>query len=136
MENSFNVNIFSFLFSIFEKMIKFLDIFKKTKKEYILCSAVWYKELELKFNFSSNVLPVNCDKGLVFCGFRHVHCIRTMSSITGKRSVTAEVGHYVQGFLTSENRFVDRKEGLQIAKNSKQIIHKNFLNQLFSEDLW
>jgi hypothetical protein len=31
-----------------------------------------------------------------------------------KGSVTSEVGEYIQGFLTSKNRFVDREEGAKI----------------------
>ena len=65
--------------------------------ETILCAAIWYKELELKKTFEHNVLPVNCDVGLVFCGHRHPQCMYTMCSITGLRSVTPECGEYVQG---------------------------------------
>ena len=102
--------------------------------ERILCSAIWYKDLELKKVFDSNVLPVNCDRGLVFCGFRHPQCMYTMCSITGLRSVTPEVGEYVQGFLTNLNRFVDRKEGAEIAFYANQIPEQK--ETLFSEDLW
>jgi hypothetical protein len=43
--------------------------------------------------------------------------------MTGKRD--AEVGVHIQGFLTSENRFVDRKEAYTIAFNADQIIGPN-----------
>ena len=58
----------------------------------------------------------------------------TMVSITGIRSVESEVGDYIQGFLTSKNRFVDREEGarIQIANGHKI----DFENRLFSEDLY
>ena len=104
--------------------------------ERILCSAIWYKDIPLIKTFDCNVLPVNCDRGLVFCGFRHPHCMYSMCSVTGIRSVTSEIGEYVQGFLTSKNRFVDRIEGLEIARSAGQIIHNNYLTQLHSEDLW
>lgn len=105
--------------------------------EYILCSAIWYKDLVCKKDFIDNVNPLNVDKGLVFCGFRHLQCMRTMSSITGLRSVPSEVGKFEQGFLTSENRFVDRIEGMKIAINSKQVEeNKTISYKLFSEDLW
>jgi hypothetical protein len=111
----------------------------KSKFEYILCSAIWYKDLILKHIFDSNVLPINCDKGLVFCGHRHSQCMYTMCSITGLRSALPEVGEYVQGFLTSKNRFVDRKQALEIALAVGQVDEKNLGNSLiglFSEDLY
>ena len=43
----------------------------------------------------------------------------------------------VQGFITSTGEFVDRKEGLQIARDNNQIIYKNGNDLiLFSEDMW
>lgn len=42
-----------------------------------------------------------------------------------------------QGFLTSECKFVDRKEGLEIAKKYDQIIKKYGSNkELYSEDMF
>lgn len=36
-------------------------------KEFIICAAVWYKEIELKKNMPINTyLPKNLDKGIVF----------------------------------------------------------------------
>ena len=103
-------------------------------KEYILCAAIWYKELPLLHHFDSNVLPVNCDTGIVFCGYRHPHCMYSMASITGIRSVTPDCGTYIQGFLTSKNRFVDRYEALTLALNAGQTTKSQ--GQLFSEDIY
>ena len=72
----------------------------KTVKEYILCAAIWYKDIPLQ-KVIDGVLPKNCDRGLVVLGHRHGQCMWTMSSLTGLRSVTnAEdgVGEYEQGF--------------------------------------
>ena len=74
-------------------------------KEYILCSAIWYKELDTPVH-----RPKNIDKGAVICGLGHGHCISLLVALTGKRSVLPSVGEYVHGFLTSKNRFVDRIE--------------------------
>jgi hypothetical protein len=42
-----------------------------------------------------------------------------------------------QGFVTSTGRFVDRKEGLAIAKAANQIVKKHGSNrELYSEDLY
>lgn len=105
-------------------------------KEYILCAAIWYKEIPLKKEIPQ-VLPKNCDKGLVVLGHRHGQCMWTMSSLTGLRSVTNAtdgVGEYEQGFLTNTNRFVDRKEGGQIAFEVGQT--KELKTTLYSEDLY
>lgn len=112
-------------------------IIKMENCEYILCSAIWYKDLSLKQQLP-NMNPINIDKGIVLCGFRHLQCVRQLNNLTGLRSVRSEVGEYIQGFLTSENLFVNRAKGLQIAIASKQVeeyktIHNN---HLFSEDLW
>lgn len=105
--------------------------------EKISCSAIWYKDLKLKKVFTSNVLPINCDRGIVFCGHRHCQCMYSMCSITGLRSVETEVGKYVQGFLTTKNRFVDREEGAKIALGSGQIEKLNYSSKtLYSEDLY
>jgi len=105
-------------------------------KEYILCAAIWYKDIPLK-KVIDGVLPKNCDKGLVVLGHRHGQCMWTMGSLTGLRSVTnAEdgVGEYEQGFLTNTNRFVDREEGAQIAFDAIQIEQHKIT--LYSEDLY
>lgn len=106
------------------------------KKEYILCAAIWYKEIPLKKELPQ-VLPINCDKGLVVLGHRHGQCMWTMDCLTGLRSVTNApdgVGEYIQGFLTNTNRFVSREEAAQIAIDSKQI--KQHTITLYSEDLY
>lgn len=106
------------------------------EKEYILCAAIWYKEIPL-VKVINGVLPKNCDKGLVVLGHRHGQCMWTMGSLTGLRSVTNApdgVGEYEQGFLTNTNRFVGREEAAQIAFDSKQI--KQHTITLYSEDLY
>lgn len=106
-------------------------------KEYILCAAIWYKDINLIINdIPSDLLrPINCDSGIIFCGHRHPQCLYQMVAITGKKQY--EVGEEIQGFLTNLNRFVDRKEGAKIALESKQIDKLHFNNNvLYSEDLY
>ena len=106
-------------------------------KEYILCAAIWYKTLPL---IKPEVLelrgfrPYNVDKGIVFSGWRHPNCMYQMVAITGLRSVPIESGEYVQGFLTNKNRFVDRKEGGEIAFAANQT--DELKTTLYSEDLY
>jgi len=101
--------------------------------EYILCAAIWYKEIPLKKQIDG-VLPKNCDRGLVVLGHRHGQCMWTMGCLTGLRSVDGEVGEYEQGFLTNKNRFVGREEAAIIAFDAKQIEQEK--KTLFSEDLY
>ena len=107
------------------------------KKEYILCAAVWYKDIELK-KVIPQVLPKNCDRGIVVLGHRHGQALWTMSSLTGLRTCENGEdccgGEHVQGFLTNTNRFVDREEAAQIAFDSGQIEQHTIT--LYSEDLY
>ncbi len=110
-------------------------------EEYILCAAVWYKDLSLK---KPEILeprgfrPYNVDRGIVFSGWRHGNCIYQMVAITGLRSIPAEAGEEVQGFLTNKNRFVDREEGWDIAEAAGQINDRfrGSSRTLYSEDLY
>jgi hypothetical protein len=105
--------------------------------EYILCAAIWYKELPSQVH-----RPKNIDQGVVVCGHRHGNCISTTSALSGLRSVQFTpdgVGESVQGFLTNTNRFVDRLEALEIATNAAQVSVDKLYNPsigLFSEDLY
>ena len=105
------------------------------KEEYILCSAVWYDNFPLK---DKKVLrlrgfsPYNVDRGIVFCGWRHANCIYQAVAIMDKSS--NELGEVEQGFLTSKNRFVNRKEGGEIAFKAGQTLELK--TYLYSEDLW
>jgi len=99
------------------------------KKEYILCAAIWYHDLE-----TQRFLPANCEKGVVICGWRHSNCTATLTALTGKNR--DEIGDYTQGFITSKNRFVDRTEAAKIALENKQILHDREMNKLYTEDLY
>jgi hypothetical protein len=106
-------------------------------KEYILCAAVWYKEIPIKKEIPfESTNPINCLTGLVFSGHRHGQCIYTKCAITGLRD--AESGENEEGFLTSKNRFVSREEALVIALRENQVINITEIrgNRLFSEDLY
>lgn len=110
-------------------------------KEYILCAAVWYKDIPLvkpEILEPRGFRPYNVDRGLVVSGWRHGNCIYQMVAITGLRDIPAEVGESVQGFLTNKNRFVDREEGWKIAEAADQINDRvrGGSRSLFSEDLY
>jgi hypothetical protein len=105
-------------------------------KETIICAAIWYK-----MQPKAHLLPVNVDCGVVICGHRHGHCIYTMLALTKLRTVTNgenAVGEHEQGFLTSKNRFVDRREAREIALLSGQVELDAVQNkhELYSEDIY
>lgn len=63
---------------------------------------------------------------------RHHHVIREMA----QRGFGPECMHG-QGFVTDRGRFVDRKEGMNIARAAGQLIRiTGSPDTLFSEDLW
>jgi len=106
--------------------------------EKIICSSIWYMELELK---NPDVLrnrgfsPYNIDRGIVFSGWRHFNCLYQMVAVTGLKQ--CDVGKEIQGFLTNKNRFVDRKEGMIIAKRESQISDNTYSDtMLYSEDIY
>jgi hypothetical protein len=104
--------------------------------ERILCAAIWYKDIPLHRDFDNSILrPVNTMTGVVFCGYRHTHCMYTMIAVTGLRSVESEVGRNVQGFLTSKNRFVGRKEAAKIFTACGGNLNYSS-TELYSEDLY
>ena len=99
---------------------------------YIICAAIWFKDGN-KYSHQ----PRNVDSGLVVCGRRHHNCFLTAFELNGGKKIEGlnELNaKAVQGFLTSDDRFVDRKEGGQIAFDAGQI--PKLTNCLFSEDLY
>lgn len=101
------------------------------REEYILCAAIWYKDFPKPAHS-----VINCDRGVVLCGYSHAHIIHQHVILMKKRS--AEMGEYEQGFLTSKNRFVGREESLIIALRENQVLDLKEIrgNRLFSEDLY
>lgn len=102
----------------------------ETKEEYILCAAVWFKDGK-----PYEHQPININMGIVVCGQRHHNCLFTAWALRkGLTSLSEANGKNIQGFLTSKNRFVDRKEAGQIAYKAEQI--GKLTDCLFSEDLY
>jgi hypothetical protein len=102
------------------------------KQEYILCSAIHFDDGNVYIH-----QPKNIKSGYVVCGRRHHNCFMTMKIIKDKLPLDEKIKlnkNTTQGFLTSLDRFVDRKEGGVIAFKSSQI--DNEIKLLFSEDLY
>lgn len=83
--------------------------------EHILCAAV-HHENDKRYIHQ----PHNIFLGIVVTGYRRQHSIENLERITGIIGPA-----HIKGFLTSENRFVDRKEAYTIAFNANQIIGPN-----------
>lgn len=99
--------------------------------EKIMCSAIWVKDPNINYIH----YPTNINYGLIVCGYRHHNCLEQISKMIDRQRMI-EVG-YTQGFLTNNNRFVDRVEAKTIAENSHQLLEKiSKSNELYSEDVW
>lgn len=104
-------------------------------EEKIVCSAIWYnipwnKQDGNKF---INSLPFNKRSGLMVTGLRHHDCIFIANNIVPNVNKKYK---YTQGFLTSKNRFVDRKEAYTIAVQAGQTVYNDKRKELFSEHIY
>ena len=95
------------------------------KQEYILCAAIYYNTIDSYVH-----QPKNIQTGYVVCGRRHHNCIMLNAVLSGRKTTENDI----QGFLTSQNRFVDRKEAANIAYKAGQI--KDIVDCLISVDLY
>lgn len=93
------------------------------KAEYILCSAIHFDD-----GIDYNLKPYNIDKGLVYCGWRHACILEIMPRDQRHNNK--------QGFLTNKNRFLTRKEALELVKENGQLKNDTIGGILTSEDLW
>lgn len=95
------------------------------KSEYIICAAIHFLDGNKYIH-----QPVNIEEGIVVCGRRHHNVFYTISRYVDN----SMRGEAIEGFLTSKDRFVDRKEGGEIAFAANQIPEPT--DCLFSEDLY
>lgn len=95
-------------------------------KEFILCAAIYINDGK-----QHSEQPVNIDIGFVICGRRHNNCYQTIKSLTQlsvndvygdlfKNMSDVEIRRH-QGFITSLDRYVDRKEAWKIAVANNQV---------------
>lgn len=95
-------------------------------KEQVICAAIWYKN-DLKYLHQ----PKNVQKGVVICGRRHHNCVQIRSLISVGINQQCRS---VEGFITTKDRFVDRKEAAIIAYDAGQVEYETL--ELFSENLY
>ena len=104
--------------------------FKKgdSQVEYILAAAIWFDD-----GTENLYQPFNIKTGLVLCGWRHGTIFPQIGGLVIERKKLGVLNE-TQGFLTSKNRFVERKEAEDIAFKAGQISEPN--DYLFSADLY
>lgn len=117
-------------------------------KETIICSAIYINDGQVHID-----QPTNINEGYIISGRRHNNCYAAVLSIyktifgeEGKKRMeemfkTVNHKQRDQGFITSLNRYVDRKEGMVIAKRENQLLnsalHEGLEDRLLtSEDLF
>lgn len=95
----------------------------KEQKEFILCAAIWVND-----NKEHTQQPTNINIGFVICGRRHHNCYQTIKDLNvdvndyfKSLNMSEEDYRKHQGFMTSLDRYVDRKEGWIIAKQNNQV---------------
>lgn len=72
--------------------------------------------------------------GKIWTGLRHCNAIHAAIE-DGIARVTAE--DFIQGFVTDDGKFVNRREAFKIALNCNQLINvQTSVPMLTSEDLW
>lgn len=99
-------------------------------KEYIICAAIHYQSL-LMGKLTHH--PKNVDSGFVVCGHRHSNIIELTHKLCGFSLHDSDI----QGFLTSKNRFINRKEATIIAREANQLSKPHYEGQeLYSENIY
>lgn len=86
--------------------------------ERILCAAIRYEDI-------------------IISGYRHKHCYNILTKFTGKTA--DDVSKENTGFLTSLNRFTNRKESYHIARLANQLIlphEEGCIEELISENIY
>lgn len=98
------------------------------KTEYVMCAANWVDD-GIEYTFK----PFNISTGRVFSGHRHPQIFE----LTRDLYPFSEWGEKIeQGFLTTKNRFLTRKEALELVKENGQLTKPLLGGVLTSEDLW
>lgn len=87
-----------------------------TDKEIVICAAVI------------------ANNGKIYRGHRHNNCLALIYELGLKQRPDNDA----QGFITSKNRYVTRKEGLAIQKAAGIPSNEpdGYVNELYSEDLY
>lgn len=96
---------------------------------YILCAAVYFPD-----NLKHTDQPVNIESGFVVAGRRHGNCYYTLELM---KIDIDQCKKSNEGFLTSDNRFLNRQEAVLLAKERNQLILIKYTPEILtSENLY
>lgn len=95
--------------------------------EKVLCAALWVKVGEKVIHS-----PKNIDKGFVICGYRHGNLYAILQAM----NINPGFSNIEDGFLTSHNRFIDRKTARDLVLQTGQLSETQWGDELYSEDLY
>lgn len=93
----------------------------------ILCAAIHYDD-----GNGYEEQPLNISTGIVIAGRRHCNCFPALF----RAFPNPNVEKLICGFITSDDRFVDRYEGTTIAIAANQVTDKDASAPLISEQLY
>lgn len=102
------------------------DILETITKARIICSAIHIDDHKKHVH-----TPKNIKTGFVIAGRRHHNCFTTFNDLNYVRNKTHSI---VQGFLTDNDMFLNRKEASSVAFDRGQTQDK--CSVLMSEDLY
>jgi len=100
------------------------------KTEYVMCAANYLNDGQ-----DHHFQPYNINKGFVICGWRHPCCGGSYLAANPQATMWDGPG-WTQGFLTTKNRFLTRKEALELVILTGQHSGNIIGGVLTSEDLW
>lgn len=92
------------------------------ENEFILCAAIYINDKKNHYG-----QPENIKEGFIVCGRRHSDCYSTLKALIGEDLMnrlldsTKDISTPHQGFITSTNKYLSRKEAFVIAKKANQI---------------
>lgn len=92
--------------------------------ERVICSAIWIKTDKHEEDIHNYITPgskgFRDNIGIVVAGLCHADCIWLIAA-TLPEHIPLRDNNSVQGFITSNRRFVDRCEGWKIARSAGQL---------------
>lgn len=94
--------------------------------EKVLCAAIWFDD-----GCKHVHQPYNIHTGFVLGGWRHGSILSSAKAAL----ISTPAKFQTQGFLTDKNRFLDRKQALDLVKETGQCTPE-FDDELYSEDLY
>ena len=104
---------------------------KENTLEKVLCAAIWIND-GIKYDLQ----PTNIETGFIICGWRHGCCFEQLKGLLHNVHKKPPASIQTQGFITSNNRFLNRIEARKFVLETGQLESTEFGDELYSEDLY